>query len=438
MPLIIAAGCPASGWEVVLPALHQMGLKPAGEDVVSLLRSFSADNDLPHFHQAAASADALFTRVSEALREDPAAILLADSRNLALLDLWAEKFPESAFLLFYTSAEIALARAILDNQDLPRCIDAWRAGNQALLKFHRRHRSSALLFDAEAAVRHPRDMVSFCKERGIELNDPGTVYSSPLPPPLERLIAVHWLESHQDIKSLGSELEASAFPLGELPDLAPVPPQEVLNDYLKRQHQPNHKERRRGLPPKEDTAFQKLKAECEEIRHENDLLLSQLHHVQEEFETIFLQKRRLEQQKSNEKYLQTRVRWLERELEDRERQTAEIKRSTCWKFSAPIRLTARMLGRGEGQEIRQQVTMIRDSGLFDEAWYTERYPDVKNDGMDPVEHYLRHGAAEGRDPSPMFSTQTYLTFNPDVEDERMNPLLHYIQFGRAEKRRTSY
>jgi hypothetical protein len=55
-------------------------------------------------------------------------------------------------------------------------------------------------------------------------------------------------------------------------------------------------------------------------------------------------------------------------------------------------------------------------------------------GVDPAEHYLRFGAAEGRNPSPKFDTVYYLESNPDVAAAGVNPLLHYIQFGISEGR----
>jgi len=55
----------------------------------------------------------------------------------------------------------------------------------------------------------------------------------------------------------------------------------------------------------------------------------------------------------------------------------------------------------------EAVAMIRDSGLFDEAWYLATYTDAKASGLDPVEHYLTVGAAKGHDPSPLFDTGFY-------------------------------
>jgi hypothetical protein len=76
---------------------------------------------------------------------------------------------------------------------------------------------------------------------------------------------------------------------------------------------------------------------------------------------------------------------------------------------------------------RRDKATIALSGLFDEGWYKENYPDVAAVGIDPIEHYLSCGAVEGRNPSPLFNTLRYLSSNPDACAEGQNPLLHYIR-----------
>lgn len=72
--------------------------------------------------------------------------------------------------------------------------------------------------------------------------------------------------------------------------------------------------------------------------------------------------------------------------------------------------------------------------LFHSGYYLERNPDVAQAGMVAVDHYIRYGAAEGRDPHPLFNTSYYLEQNPDVAASGMNPLLHYVLHGAAEGR----
>lgn len=45
---------------------------------------------------------------------------------------------------------------------------------------------------------------------------------------------------------------------------------------------------------------------------------------------------------------------------------------------------------------RKQAERLRRKGLFDGKAYLERYPDVAQAAMDPLQHYIAHGQAEGR------------------------------------------
>lgn len=82
----------------------------------------------------------------------------------------------------------------------------------------------------------------------------------------------------------------------------------------------------------------------------------------------------------------------------------------------------------------EDCAALAGSALFDAGFYLNTYPDVRESGVDPLEHYVRYGAAEGRDPGPGFSTTGYLQANPDVAAAGINPLRHYVEFGRAEGR----
>ncbi len=76
------------------------------------------------------------------------------------------------------------------------------------------------------------------------------------------------------------------------------------------------------------------------------------------------------------------------------------------------------------------------SGLFDRDYYLATYPDVANSKIDPIRHYLDHGAREMRNPCEFFNTKLYLIIYIDVADQAgsHNPLLHYILHGIKEGR----
>ena len=76
--------------------------------------------------------------------------------------------------------------------------------------------------------------------------------------------------------------------------------------------------------------------------------------------------------------------------------------------------------------------LLDGSRLFDAAWYLSTNPDVAAARLDPVEHYLEFGAAEGRDPSPFFDAEAYLAGRADVAAGGLNPLVHFLSDGIAE------
>ena len=82
----------------------------------------------------------------------------------------------------------------------------------------------------------------------------------------------------------------------------------------------------------------------------------------------------------------------------------------------------------------EEFVTIAASGVLDVAWYRRVHPDVADAGMDPLEHFIRFGWHEGRDPSPTFSVRYYLDRYDDVRATGTNPLLHYLRDGWREGR----
>lgn len=87
------------------------------------------------------------------------------------------------------------------------------------------------------------------------------------------------------------------------------------------------------------------------------------------------------------------------------------------------------------RRVGAEISALTSCGLFEPSWYLERYPDVAEAGAEPARHYLFHGAGEGRDPGPHFSTSGYLSDHPDVADAGLNPLVHFAFRGLSEGRR---
>lgn len=85
--------------------------------------------------------------------------------------------------------------------------------------------------------------------------------------------------------------------------------------------------------------------------------------------------------------------------------------------------------------IQMESQLVLKSGLFDEEYYLTKNKDVKKAGIDPLMHYVKYGAYEGRQPSRKFDAAYYLERNPDVREMRVNPLLHYWLFGKDQGRK---
>ncbi len=82
--------------------------------------------------------------------------------------------------------------------------------------------------------------------------------------------------------------------------------------------------------------------------------------------------------------------------------------------------------------LAREARLIRESGLFDEEYYLRRYPDVAESGESALQHYLRHGAREGRNPSVYFETVYYVRQRREVlEQSKANPLIDFLDAGAA-------
>ncbi len=80
-------------------------------------------------------------------------------------------------------------------------------------------------------------------------------------------------------------------------------------------------------------------------------------------------------------------------------------------------------------------TLAEESGLFDAAFYRDQVPILGS--LDPLTHYLIWGHRDFLDPSADFSTAEYDIVNEDAKNDGMNPLLHWLDYGRPAGRTMS-
>jgi hypothetical protein len=164
-----------------------------------------------------------------------------------------------------------------------------------------------------------------------------------------------------------------------------------------------------------------------EITQENELLLLQLHQVQEELERYYL----LYQESTKKAELaEAETAKLATEQED---EIASIEKVEDTNSTGFLGVFGGSKAKAK-KRMQEKIRLVNESGLIDKKWYLSQYPDVAEANYEPVKHYLRFGAAEERDPSPDFSTSYYIRSNPDILKSGVNPLVHYIRFGRDEGR----
>jgi len=90
-----------------------------------------------------------------------------------------------------------------------------------------------------------------------------------------------------------------------------------------------------------------------------------------------------------------------------------------------------------GNEIIGSVVSQHESQCFDPVWYREKYSGHLAQEEDAWNHYLNFGWRLKFDPCEFFWGEWYLHKNPDVAEASMNPLLHFEYSGAAEFRNPS-
>ncbi len=79
--------------------------------------------------------------------------------------------------------------------------------------------------------------------------------------------------------------------------------------------------------------------------------------------------------------------------------------------------------------LRRDDERKRRQGIFDAEFYLEKYPDVRAAGLDPLRHYVEHGASERRKPHRLFEPAYYLRRRPEAARPDVDPLIDFLEGG---------
>lgn len=262
----------------------------------------------------------------------------ADRHSIWLLDFWAAFEPRLNFVLVSTSPERLLATEIAAGQaesDIDRLIADWQAWHTELLRFYHRHPKRCLLVDAEDALAHPREFVSHCNAHWKTALHPELAVSAAS---TQDLLAIHIAKAvcrdYPQTAGLQGELTATIVPFGQVGQANAIQPDSLvtayrqLHDNIDRLQQAKEQtaadlhitqeklaavrqENKRLMADNTEAAnrvttqeLDAAQAKLNEAEQENELLLLQLHQVQEELEHYFLQ-----HQDIQHKLKETEARW---------------------------------------------------------------------------------------------------------------------------------
>lgn len=214
-----------------------------------------------------------------------------------------------ALLLFYSRPEPFLVKAMAAETSATMALERWCTASRNMLEAIHRYRRRTALFSAESAFRGAVAFKEVCRERfrltdrsegevSVTVQEPGAA--------IHRLIAVQMVVQSADVQDLLDELEASAEPSDTFSVMPKVNCETALAEL-----------RRQG--------------ESDQLKEENELLMLQLHQVQEELESYYLQL--LETKEA----LNSRDSTIERELADTRYTLTRIRRSLSWRLTKPLR-----------------------------------------------------------------------------------------------------
>lgn len=395
-------------------------------------------------------------------------------------------------ILCYSPPQSAIANN-LQQQDAEAVLNAWQTDTKALLALKRGYRKTLVLVPTNADLNSiadtqlPQPLRAVLSQ--IAANDAASL-------PLLSLLAGVLLQHDADAQQAFAMLTASSLQGQEQSSAVynAIATYKQLNNQLTSLQdtankyqllltaEQNLQQDITGLNNDKQNLEQEvagLHKDKQNLQQENQLLLNQLFQVQEELEKYYLHNKSLESalalQQAKVAELQNSAQANEREavakqnhqamlLKQAERELAKheaeinqlqrqlagasltgqqakaelnaVKNSTLWKAIAPVRKITTN-SKKKQQQLQREMALLRSCPLFDGDWYLQQNPDVAALNKDPIEHYLRYGATEGRAPGPDFDGNWYISHYPDVAQSGINPLVHYIKFGQVEGRQTS-
>lgn len=199
--------------------------------------------------------------------------------DLGAIHEWLAGNTDAHLLLLFNAPVPLIAQSMVDGLPPDQAIGRWLADAQAVLKIVRRHRRRLSLLPLEGVLANPAGFTDILGQRfGIDLA-PVRRHNghAAAPGALFRMMAGSAVWQSTEARDVAAELEANALPMPPAPDIALPMVDEVYREFSQTIEQ-----------ARDAKATAQVEARLGELQEENELLLKQLHRVQEEFESRYL------------------------------------------------------------------------------------------------------------------------------------------------------
>lgn len=285
------------------------------------------------------------------------------------LSAWLKKHGGAHILLCWQAPVSVLSQAMASGSTPEDALDAWVERNEALLAVIRQHRRRFTLVEMTLAEVNTAQLANRLNQRlSLALATP-TAAPQVAPSqedPVHALIAHRAVIGNTRAKKLAAELQVTSVPVGLEETLLPeaVVAWQAYNEAMeqrqreierfKQKCQQLEAQRNTVLEPDPDleSAKHKLESLNKDLQEENDLLLQQLHHVQEELEAYYLKSIEAKQGSKQVSKLKRQNALLQRRVD-------YMENSRSWKITRPMR---RMIGRLKGKKKTSLKKQVNQNG----------------------------------------------------------------------------
>ena len=260
----------------------------------------------------------------------PQIIPVVDPENIEMLV--ATPVEGCGFLLLQSRPETALLSAMAGTSSTSEALERWKRSARSVLQIYYRNRQTATVLSYEFLRRHPQKSADHLRQSlGIDIERSTTVMNvinDGKVSEVLRLVAMQMVSQSSDIRDIIEELDAcSAVDLPVDDAIESIDLELVCEELVKN-----------GLHEM-----------ASDLAEENQLLLLQLHQVQEELERYYLELQdAVNRRFSLERRLtdwKDKVEKRERELENARNKIEDFRRSTSWRITLPVRILGRLIRR---------------------------------------------------------------------------------------------